>query len=96
MSVSQHGGTPKFLQIAEMGEPEGRAEVFTQLQPVLFGDGREDLDNLGVKLGSRAAVDLLSGMRKGQGFAIRAIADHRVERIGNGENAGAQGDVLTS
>src|SRR5580704_13834422 len=61
---------------------------------MFFGDGKEDFDYLRVELGAGAAADFFAGVGEWKGFAVRAVADHGVERVGDGENASAQGDLL--
>ena len=82
------------LEILEMGEAEGGAEVFAEVDPVLFWDGGEDFDDLGIELCAGAAANFFASVAHGQSFAVGAVADHGVERIGDGENAGAEGDLI--
>src|SRR5882762_9076872 len=82
------------LQAFQVSETERRAEVFSQFEPVLFGDGHEDVDDLGIKLAARTALNLLAGVGHRESAAIGAIADHGVERVGDGEYAGAQRDLV--
>src|SRR5580692_7810666 len=78
-----------------MSEAEGGAEMFAEVQPVLLRDGGEDFDDFGVELGAGAAANFFAGVGHGESFAVRAVANHGVERIGNGENTGAEGDLIT-
>src|SRR6266446_3711772 len=64
------------LQVLQVSEPEGRTQTFPQFEPVLFGDGHEDIDDLGIKLAARTALNLLARMGHGQSSAIGPIADH--------------------
>jgi len=77
-----------------MGQAEGRAKVFAQVDPVLFGDGEKDLDDFGIELRVGAAANFLAGVGHGESFAIRTVADHGVERIGDREDSRAEGDLL--
>src|ERR1700730_4134757 len=86
--------TGLWLQVAEVGEAEWRAQVFAQLQPVLFGDRQENLNNFGIELRAGAAADFFACVRQWQRFAIGAIADHGVKRVGDGENSRAQRNLL--
>src|SRR5713226_6723947 len=63
ISREKNGGINLALQVLQMSQAEWRAEVFAQVQPVLFGNGHKDVDDLGVKLATRAAFDLFAGMR---------------------------------
>jgi len=63
---------------------------------VLFWDGREDFDHFGVELGAGAAANFFAGMGHGESAAAGAVADHGVERVGDGENAGPEGDLFAS
>ena len=82
------------LKVAEMGEPERRAQVFAEFDPVFFGDREEDFDDLGIELRAGAAPNLFASVRERQGFAIGAIADHGVKRVGDREDAGAERDLF--
>lgn len=77
-----------------MCETEGGAEVFAEIDPVLLRDGEEDLDNFGIELGFGAAANFLAGVGHGKSFAVGAVADHGVERIGDGKNACAEGNLI--
>ena len=77
-----------------MGEAEGGAEVFAEVDPVFFWDGGEDFDHFGVELRAGAAANFFASVAHWQGFAVGAVADHGVERISDGENAGAEGDLI--
>src|SRR5712664_1862296 len=78
-----------------MGQPEGRAKIFAQLQPMLFGYGHENFHYFRIELRSRAALDFSPGVRKRQRFAIRAVADHGVEGIRNRKDARPEWYVVT-
>src|SRR6267142_3464014 len=78
-----------------MRQPEGRAEIFAQLQPMLLGDRHENFDYFRIELRSRAALDFSPGVRKRQCFAIRPVANHGVEGIGNREDARPERNIVT-
>ncbi len=61
---------------------------------MLLRDGCEDFDDFGIELSAGAATNFFDGVRHGQSFAVRAVADHSVQRIGDGEYAGAQRDLI--
>ena len=61
---------------------------------MLLGDGGEDFDDLGIELRAGAAADFFAGVRERKGFAIGAVADHGVERVGDSENTGPEGDLI--
>ena len=82
------------LKVFELGEAEGGAEVFAELDPVALGDGEKDFDDFGIELRAGATADLFAGVGHGQGFAVRAVADHGVERIGDGEYARAERNLF--
>ncbi len=50
------------LQILEMSEAEWRSEIFPQVQPVLFRNGHEYIDDRGVKLAPGTALDFFPGV----------------------------------
>ena len=55
-------GTRLDLQVFQMGKTERRAQVFSQFEPVLFGDGHEDVDDLGIKLAAGTAPNFFAGV----------------------------------
>src|SRR5438128_5367036 len=77
-----------------MREAEGRAEVFAQVQPVLLRNGHEHVDDGGVKLAARAAINLRAGMGHRQGTAVRTVADHGIERIRDGKDSRSQRNLF--
>src|SRR5579885_3669875 len=81
-------------EVLEVGEAERGAEVFAEFDPVLLGDGHEDVHDFGVELGAGAALNFLAGVLNGQSFAVGAVADHGVEGIGDSEDTGAEGNLL--
>lgn len=84
------------FQVFELGQAERRAEIFAEIDPVLFGDREENLDDLGVELGSGTATDFLACVAHGEGAAVRSIADHGVERVSDGEDAGPKRDGIAT
>ncbi len=54
---------------------------------MVFRNGEKRLDDPGVKLGASTATNLFACMRHRKGFAIRAVAQHRVESIGDRNDA---------
>src|SRR5260370_38821938 len=91
----KNGGIDPSLQVLQMREAEGRAEVLSQIHPVLLRDGHEHGDDRRVKLAAAAALNLFAGMRHRQGSAVGPIADHGIERIGNGKDSRAEKDLVT-
>ena len=69
--------------------------MFAEIEPVFFWDGGEDFDDFGVELCARTAANFFAGVGHGESAAVRAVADHGVERIGDGEDAGTEGDLIT-
>src|SRR5262249_9820169 len=57
-------------------------------------DREKDLYNLGVELRAAVAADLLAGYGVGLGFAVRSVAGDTVKRVHDGEDAGANADLL--
>jgi len=82
------------LEVFQVGEAEGGAEVFAEVEPVLFRDGGEDFDDFGIELGAGAAANFFAGVGHGESFAVGAVADHGVEGIGDSENTGAERDLV--
>src|SRR6266404_6493463 len=66
------GGTRLDLQVFQMSKTERRTEVFSQFEPVLFGDGHKDVDDLGIKLAAGATPNFFAGVGHRQGPEIRA------------------------
>src|SRR5580704_4622582 len=62
---------------------------------MLFRDGGKDLDDLRIKLGAGATANFFAGMSHGERAAVRAVADHRIERVRDGENTGAKRNLVT-
>src|SRR6266853_4438948 len=83
-----------LLQVLQMSQAERGAQVLTQVQPVLFWDGHKDVDDLRVELAAGAALDLFAGVGHWQGSTIGAVADHGVERIGDGKDAGTEWNLF--
>jgi hypothetical protein len=52
----------RSLKIFQMGEAEGGAEVFAEVDPVLFWDGGKDFDDLGIELRAGAAANFFAGV----------------------------------
>src|SRR5262249_15951821 len=82
------------LQALQMGETERRAQVFAQVHPVLFRNRKENIYNFRIELCSRAAANFLARMGNGQRFAVRAVADHGVERIRHGKYTRAERNLF--
>jgi len=61
---------------------------------MLFGDGGEDFDDFGVELRAGAAANFFAGVGHRQSAAVGAVTDHGVERVGDRENAGAEGNLV--
>lgn len=78
-----------------MCQAEGGAEVFAEFEPVFFGNGEKDFYDIGIELRAGTTLNLFAGMGKWQSFAIRAVADHGVQRVGDGEDAGPERDVVS-
>src|SRR5215469_6620094 len=64
--------------------------------PMLFRDGEKNPDDFGIKLGAGATANFLFGVGHRQRPSVRAIADHSVEGVGNGEYAGAKRNLLSA
>src|SRR6266850_6932564 len=82
------------LQVLQVSETERRTQAFPQFEPVLLGDGHKDVNDLGIKLAARTALNLLAGMGHGQSPAIGPIADHSVQRVRDREYASSQRDLV--
>src|SRR5260370_38876531 len=91
----KNGGIDPSLQVLQMREAEGRAEVLSQIHPVLLRDGHEHVDDRRVKLAAGAALNLFAGMGHRQGSAVGPVADHGIERIGDGKDARAERNLIT-
>jgi len=64
-----------------------RAEIFAQLDPVVFGNGEKDLHNLGIELRSGTAANLLARVRDRKSIAIGPVVRHCIENVGYGDDA---------
>src|SRR5439155_6721380 len=69
--------------------PPSRAQVADE---VVGPQRHESLHHIGVELRPGVAADLLARLVGGHGPAVGTVGDHRVEGIGDGEDAGAQWD----
>ncbi len=78
-----------------MGEAERRTEMFAQIEPVLFRDGGEDLDDFRIKLRARATTNFFAGVSHGECTAVWAVANHCIERISDCENTGPERNLVT-
>src|SRR5882762_496923 len=83
-----------LLQVLQMSQAERGAQVLAKVQPVLFRNGHKDVDDLRVELAAGATLDLFAGVRHWQGSAIGAVADHGVERIGDGKDPGTERNLF--
>src|SRR3974390_2129515 len=63
---------------------------------MLVRDGEENADDFWIELGTSAAANFLFGVGHGECVAVRAVADHGVECIGDREYAGAERDLLAA
>src|SRR4051812_25985572 len=72
----------------------GTYRTIFQFEPGGAGDGEKNLYDCGVKLRACAAVDFVAGVLDRKSAAIRTVGNHRVQRVGNGENSRPQGNVL--
>ena len=61
---------------------------------MLFGNRQKYLDNLGIKLGPRAAFDFLARVRHWQSLTVGPVTDHRVHTICNREYPGPKRDLF--
>src|SRR5260221_13400470 len=82
------------MQIAQMGEPEGRSKSFPQLAPVVFRNGQKDFGDFGIELSTSAALNLFAGVGHRQGPAVGSVADHGVQAVGDGKDSGAQRNLF--
>src|SRR5678815_3307642 len=67
------------------GVPEGVPETLVVLGRISFHHVDEDANDLGVELGSGAVPELGEGAFGADRAAVRTVAGHRVERVGDGE-----------
>jgi len=63
---------------------------------VLLWNREKYFHDLGVELSAGAAANLFPCVRHRQGLAVRTIADHGIHRIGKGEYARAEGNLLST
>ena len=68
----------------------------TQLAPKLVGDLEKHLHNVRIELRSGAAQNLIARHIEATRLSVRPVAGDGVEGVGDGENAGADGDVATT
>src|SRR3974390_1342222 len=85
-----------IAQVLQVRQAEGRTQVFTQFLPMPVRDGEEHGDDFGIKLGAGAAANFVLGVGHRESAAVRAIANHGIESVGNGEYAGAERNLLAA
>ena len=73
-------------EVLELREAERGTEVFTEFDPVLLRNGQEDFHHFRIELRAGTAANFFARVRHRKGIAIRAVAQHRVEGIGDGED----------
>ena len=78
-----------------MSQTERRAEILTQVHPMLLRYGEKDVDNFRVELRSGAAPNLFPRMADGKCFPIGAVADHGVEGVGDRAYSCAERNLFT-
>jgi hypothetical protein len=54
---------------------------------VVFGNGEKHLHNLGIEVCSSAAANLLAFVSHRKSIAIGPVAQHGIERVGDGDDA---------
>src|SRR5215471_13450275 len=63
---------------------------------MLFLNGQEYLDHFRIELAAGAALDFHPRVRQRKRAAIRTVANHGIERIGDGKNARPQRNLIAS
>ena len=58
-------------------------------------NGEKDLDDLGIELRTGKAANFLARLRHGKRIAIWPVAQHCIERIGDGHDASPQRNLFT-
>jgi hypothetical protein len=71
------GKLPVDLQVLQVGQAEGGAKVFAQIESMVFRDSHEDVDDCRVKLAARAALDFCASVGHRQTPAIWPVTGHR-------------------
>src|SRR6516225_5831146 len=61
-----------------------------------FRDRHKHFDYFRVELATGAALDFFARVRHWQRPAVRAVADHGIERIGDGEDARSERNLVSS
>src|SRR5437773_4852245 len=77
-----------------MRQPERRAEILAQLNPMLFRDRHKNFDHFRIELAAGTPLDFLSRMRHRKCPAIRPVANHGVERVSDSKDARPQGNLV--
>ena len=63
---------------------------------MVFENGEKDLDNFGVELSAGTVPNFLEPMKHWKGIAIRPVAQHGIESIGDGDDACPERNLLTA
>ena len=91
--MTDAAGASKATGFKSEGSGHAGAGGFEDVGGFLFGDGKEGLQNGGIKLGSTAANEAGDGFRLGKALTIAAVGDHSVESIDDADDAGDEGNV---
>src|SRR6266702_7660004 len=79
-----------------MRQPERGTKVFAQFNPMLLRDGQEDFHYFRIELAAGAPFDFLPRVWYRERPPIRPVADHGIERVGDGEDTRPQWNLITS
>src|SRR5258708_13880883 len=78
-----------------MGEAERGTEILAEIEPMLFGNGKENFNHLGIELGARTPLNLLASVRHREGLAIGPVANHSIQGISNRKNARSKRNLVS-
>src|SRR5260370_23583359 len=78
-----------------MGEAERGTEILAEIEPMLFGNGKENFNHLGIELGARTPLNLLASVRHREGVAIWPVANHSIQGVSNRKNARAKRNLVS-
>src|SRR5208282_6728070 len=83
---------PAVSVVARLHLRESRAlpmDVLPQIFPDMIGHLEKYLDDLRIELATGPEFDFLANRLNGLGITVITLGSHGIQRIGNGENAGA-------
>src|SRR5260370_11217591 len=79
----------------QMGEAERESEILGEIETMLFGNGKENFNHLGIELGARTPLNLRASVLHREGLAIWPVANHGIQGISNRKDARAKRNLVS-